>query len=327
MERVERLPLPPASSPRSHVRALYRVEFSEAGQRPRGEVLVRGTGLGYFGRHALAVSEALAASCRSVYGFEDGLLYRPGYRSIAGDHVRVRGQPMHGLRGACRGRRRVRRRAAPALAVPDDLSERLLGEWPAWEVASTALSRVFGRGWIAARIPLVDPIVRRLLGSRTRPSSTRTWPLNRWFLEPDGALPFVKVGFDEGIFRGDVELACYDPVFDLASLTANVDVSTGAGERREHRALLRDRYERATGEQIDEERWLLYQLVRLWDEQRGADTTEQGGRGRFDRAARASPPAVLRGHLLRRRRPPTSGELCAIDVDGVLETSALGFPA
>ena len=58
-------------------------------------------------------------------------------------------------------------------------------------------------------------------------------------------------------------------------------------------------YERETGERIDEERWLLYQLVRLWDEQRAAGQHEQP----WPPGPLTSPstPALLRGDLFRWR--------------------------
>jgi len=321
--RVERLPLRPASSPRGHIRALYRVQVNDRGQIRDELVLVRGTGLGYFGRHSLAVSDALGEFLPRVYGFQDGLLYRawiPDEQAIGEPEPRVDRELAERAVGYVVARRK-------ALAVPHDLSERLIGEWPAWEVASTLLSRVFGRGWIAARIPLIDPIVRTLLQVQHPAVVDANMALDRWFGGSACDEPLLKVGFDKGIFRGDVELACYDPIFDLASLVTSIDLADGSGERATEIAdLLRAEYERATGESVDDERWLLYQLVRLWDEQRAARVSDHNADTRFDRARARAIQQYFAARFFADVTPGAAGPICAVDVDGVLETSPLGFP-
>ena len=145
------------------------------------------------------------ASCRACTASRTACSSGPGCRRIARSP-----SPRHLLRVSCRSRRGVRRRAASALAVTEDISARMLGEWPAWEVASNTLSQVFGRAWMAARIPLVDPIVRRLLRTIDAGRHRRQHGVESLVCRVHGERdyrPFVKVGFDEGIFRGDVELA------------------------------------------------------------------------------------------------------------------------
>jgi hydroxymethylpyrimidine pyrophosphatase-like HAD family hydrolase len=323
---VERLPLRPSSSPRSHVRARYQVQIDEHGRPRQEQILVRGTGLGYFGRQTLAVSEAVGDFLPPVYGFEDGLLYR----AWLPDDQAISCAPSDWTADLAETAVAYAVARRQTLPVWEDPGERMLGEWPAWEVASNTLSRVFGRAWMAARIPLVDPIVHHLLRTERPAVIDANMAPDDWFVgEGEGDIddpdqPIVKVGFDAGIFRGDVELACYDPIFDLASLAASIDVLDGGSERAKRMArLLRAGYERETGERIDEERWLLYQLVRFWDEERdgGPDS-----RGRLDRARARALQRYYAATYFRGVRAPDAGPTCALDVDGVLETSAHGFP-
>jgi hydroxymethylpyrimidine pyrophosphatase-like HAD family hydrolase len=74
---------------------------------------------------------------------------------------------------------------------------------------------------------------------------------------------------------------------------------------------------------VDSERWVLYELAHLWGRLR-ADPTQEA----MVRHARAR--AVQRyfaGAFLTDIDRVATGGLCALDVDGVLETEQLGFPA
>jgi hydroxymethylpyrimidine pyrophosphatase-like HAD family hydrolase len=203
-----------------------------------------------------------------------------------------------------------------ALGVEEDISLRLAGEQPAWEVASMALSRVFGRGRLAARPLVTDWVAKRLLRV-DRPSVVDgDTDLDRWFMGDTPRAPMTKVGAGEHSFW-HLGLACFDPAFDLAGATARA--SDAAFVRG-----LRQAYADETGAWVDAERWLLYELAHLW------------GRGRShpqEMAAlrRAGARALQRyfGDVFLRELPavPPRGPLCALDVDGVLETEHLGFPA
>jgi hydroxymethylpyrimidine pyrophosphatase-like HAD family hydrolase len=112
-------------------------------------------------------------------------------------------------------------------------------------------------------------------------------------------------------------LACFDAAFDLAGATARA--SDAAFVRR-----LRQAYVDETGERIDEERWLLYELAHLW----GRARTHPQETAALRRAAARALQRYF-GEVFLRGLPPASqpGPLCALDVDGVLETEHLGFPA
>lgn len=129
----------------------------------------------------------------------------------------------------------------------------------------------------------------------------------------------VKVDFSSGAFS-NLDLSCYDPVFDLAGAAVQMESEPGGLGAL---AALRQRFEHATHLAVDEERWLLYQLVHLWNDRRR-------GRRAPDEVEAASSRAVQRyfsGVYLADVPAVADGPLCAIDLDGVLETSPLGFSA
>jgi hydroxymethylpyrimidine pyrophosphatase-like HAD family hydrolase len=317
---VERLPLPGSRSERSHVRALYQVAWSEpgTGRHHEEQIFVKGAGLGYFGEYSLAVVNGLREFLPRVYGYRAGLLYRTWLREeraldAVGPNVE------ESLAVASAGYVAARERA---LATREDMSLRLSGEGPAWEAASNILSRVFGRFWPVLRVPVVDPVARRLLRV-TRPSVVDgNMVPSRWFVgEPEEHL--LKVDFDEGPFRCDVELTCYDSVYDLASLAASFDLGVGAeGHTEQLSSLLRREYERLTDGSVADERWLLYQLVHLRDLQR----TRGGEQPAVRRALSRAVQRYFAAHDLSDLAVSTTGALVALDIDGVLEASVLGFP-
>ena len=135
--------------------------------------------------------------------------------------------------------------------------------------------------------------------------------IDHWFERADGTL--AKVRFADAAFSAHGG-RCYDPVYDLAALGA---------EDEELAREARTAYQRITGQRVDEERWLLYSLVALQLRDRDAG-------GRDSEAGRALARAVQRWFATRYFAAvplPTAGALCAIDIDGVLETSQLGFTA
>src|SRR5690242_1006101 len=208
---------------RGHLRASYTAELYDqvTGGRVTRDIVAEGVGLGYFGRHAAAVGHALRGWVSDVYGFSDGLLLREGVLS--------RGNQVHSG-SAHRKAERVadyvlaRRQALPASR---DSSSQLSGQQPAWEVAATRLCAVLGRLGMPLRIPLVDPIVRRLLNvSAPMIIDGRMGPEN-WHTGPTGPgqdqpAVLVKEEFAEGAFSNR-ELFCYDPVFDLAGAAVGAD--------------------------------------------------------------------------------------------------------
>jgi hydroxymethylpyrimidine pyrophosphatase-like HAD family hydrolase len=318
---IERLPLPPRTVARGHTHALYRVQLvdREGGRHREQTIFVTGAGLGYFGEHALAVARTLPGFLPEVYGFRAGLLYRawlPEERRLSSIRPGTEAELAAAMVAYIVARHR-------ALAVEEDVSPRLIDRLPVWEAASNLLSRAFGRGWLLVRLPVVDPTVKRLLRCQRPSVVDGSMSAAHWFAAEREGGQLLKVDVDERAFSNR-NLSCYDPVFDLASLAASVDLA-GLAARAPNSTLprqLRDTYHNLLAEPIDEERWLLYQFVHLWDQQRTHASDQPGVRRALSRALQRYFAALYFQDV----PAPSAGALCALDIDGVLETTPLGFP-
>ncbi|HEY6278626.1 MAG TPA: hypothetical protein VIX86_20125 [Streptosporangiaceae bacterium] len=304
---VEPLGPPRAAGERGHVRARFAVQLTDrvTGTVTSTEVLAEGAGLGYLGRQGTVVAGALPGQVPHVYGFADGFLYRdwlPG----GGPPV-----PEQALAETIAGYVAARRAALPA---PTAAVDRLGGRDPVWEVAARLLSGQFGPLAVPARPLLLDRLTRRLLGHGHPAVADGKTGHQHWLPDPAAAGGLRKVDFYQRGF-GHLDLACYDPVFDLAGAAADPPSP-------EFEARLREAYRLASGEQVDAERWLLYRLAQLW--RLGCANDLDHGR------VRQLSAAAVHDYLAARYLPdlkPGAGPLCAIDLDGVLECDRLGYPA
>jgi hypothetical protein len=291
---------------RGHARARFTVTLldRQSGEPVYRDVLVEGAGLGYFGRQGAAVASALPGHVPHVYGFADGLLYRdwlpPGRYPGRGEE----------LAEMVAGYVTARRAALPA---PSADVNRMGGRDPVWEVAGRLLSSQFGPLALPARPLLLDPLIRRLLRHDHPTVLDGKTDLRHWLADPAGDGP-RKVDFYQRAF-GHLDLACYDPVCDLAGAAADPP-SPGFEE------LLRAAYHHASGQRVDGERWLLYRLAQLWRLRYAGDLDP-------DRIRQRSAAAIhdYLADVYLRDLPQASGPLCAIDLDGVLECDRLGYPA
>lgn len=290
---------------RDHVRGRYTAQLTRrsTGEVQQRDLVVEGAGLGYLGEHALAVADPLRDYVPRVYGVVSGLLYRdwlPGPPSDA-DELR--------LSAAITAYVTHRQRALPA---DTDCTQRMRGREPVWELAAELLSRPLG--WAAPAIRgVLEPTTRRLLTpSRLSVVDGATTP-SRWFGDPAEPGRPRKVDFYQGA-TGHSALPCYDAVFDLAGAACE-PVSPGFAD------LLRERYEASTGERPDEERWLLYRLAQLWRLGRSGDLEPHA----VGRRSAAAVHDFLAACYLDDLGAPT-GPVCAVDLDGVLETDRLGYP-
>lgn len=308
--RAERAPLPSPPGARGHRRALYRVTLrdDQAGTRTERHLLVEGVGLGWLGTVTPKTAAAVPRFSPEMFGINDGLLYREWLP----DEQRVDAPEGQLLTSAIAAYVTERRRA---LAVPGDMSLRLVGHKPVWEVASSMLSGVFGRAWPVAKVAVVDRVVRQLLhvdepsvvDGRTDPA----W----WFSRDSSERGVVKVQPANRSFS-HLGLACFDPAFDLAGATART--LDPAFPRRLRRA-----YAELGNAPVDEERCLLYELAHLWDRERRHPEEAAELRRARSRALQRYFADVYLADVT----PSSSGPLCALDVDGVLETEHLGFPS
>jgi len=312
VENVEPLRLPPRKWDRSHAHARFRVACRDVqnGRRFERQLSVKGAGLGYLGQHSLAVAKALPDHTPTLYGFRDGLLYRE-WLAEKDRLVLEGGYDADAFIQAASNYTVARSRT---LKVSKDISLRLFGQRPVWEAASNLMSRSFGRAWILARPALVDPLIKRLLRVRNPAVVDGCMDQARWF-ERSAQGGLVKIDFDERDFC-NLDLYCYDPVYDLAGAALELQ-ETALVEK------LRSAYTRQSGDEIDEERWLIYSLVHLWDRGRAQTMYGDNWRRGFSRAVQDYFSALYFADL----DPAQSGELCALDIDGVLETNLLGFPS
>jgi HAD superfamily hydrolase (TIGR01484 family) len=296
-----------AAAERSHASALFTVDGDE-------RLLVRGVGLGYLGRHALFLGEALTDYLPRIHGFGDGLLYREWLPEEDRLQLeRATDRPVV-MRLAAYAAARAER-----LAVDNDASERLLGRDALWEHVGALLGRAFGKLRLPLR-PALHRTAKQLLHVPNPAVPDGSMHVRSWFEGP----AMLKVDFEERSFAASgLTLYNFDPAFDLAT------ASTDSGE--ELARLLLAEYETLAGTRVSRERWLLYRLLRLHIAYRGA-RREGGG----DTAAclLAHEQAMARAHrrymsdlFFADVEAPTSGRLCAIDIDGVLETRWLPYPA
>ena len=236
---ASRQPWPVARlSARARGRPVLCPSHPRDGPTRRSEIAVEGAGLGYLGRHAIAVVSALPGHCPQVYGLADGLLYRewiPGALSAPDaaelalavtDYVVARGR---------------------AMRVGADPTLGLRGREPAWEVAAGLLSRLFGRLAPVGQVVLLDRIVQRLLRVEN-PSVPDGQTHVRYWIATRPVSPLHKVNFHRGSFSNR-EHTCYDAVFDLAGAAADPPSDDFEG-------VLRATYRHHTGHTIDPERWL-----------------------------------------------------------------------
>lgn len=306
---VKRLPFDPHHGGRAHVGALYEVKLAEQRRPPQKRLIyVQGVGVGYFGTHAAAISERLQSFLPRVYGVAGGLLFRewlPDEQRLGdadpGDWV---AEPIVDYIWA-------RARAFP---VTEDVSRRLKGRPSLWRGIGRFLSQPFGRAQLISW-PFLQAWTRDLLRVE-RPSvvDARTG-LSSWFRESPHSLRLKKIGFTDQAFSA-YDTHCYDPVFDLAAAAASDD--SGMLDDR-----LRYLYATRSGDTVDAERWLLYQLVHIADQDIELDVRDPETERRMSRRFQR----FFGDLLLSDVQMASEGGLCALDLDGVLESTPLGISA
>jgi hydroxymethylpyrimidine pyrophosphatase-like HAD family hydrolase len=307
IDGVEPVPLPGAARRRHH-RSLFSVRGRHVvdGTATELTVLASGVGLGYFGAHHLAVARALDAFGPRVLGLRDGVLYREwiaAERRMAADGDAL---PTSVAEYVAARRR--------ALRVDRDRTVAMIGQRPVWEVAGLVLGGGFGRAAPVARVALVNRAARRLLRV-TQPSVVDgNMTPDHWFTAAEDGQPALKVGLSDRTYWS-LGLACCDPAFDLAGAGAFAADGTLA-ER------VRMAWTHETGEGVDPERWLLYELAHLWGRLRADRANEAMVRHASARAAQR----YFAGAFLGDVAVEGARTLCALDIDGVLESEQLGFP-
>jgi hydroxymethylpyrimidine pyrophosphatase-like HAD family hydrolase len=310
---VEPLPLPAPRRDRAHRRALFRVALHErpGASRLEEHVLVEGVGLGWFGTKGLTAAHAVPGFRPRLFGVSDGVVYREWVAPERKVHV----DDADGAKLVASAVAAYASERRHTLPVADDISLRLAGQRPAWDVVSAIASRAFGRAWPLAKVAVVDGVVKRLLRVEQPSVVDGHTDLRYWFFRDSAKRSLVKVQ-PLGGSSSNLGLSCFDAAFDLAGATARV---TQPGFARD----VRQAYAELGNPCVDEERWLLYELAHLWGRQRRHPEEETELRRACARALQRYFAEVY----LHDVEASFSGPLCALDVDGVLETEHLGFPA
>lgn len=305
MVTARRRPLAHADR-RGHVRARFAVDVTTDSGMTHREIAVEGAGLGYLGRQAVAVAAELQGHVPRVYGHVDGLLYRdwvPGLDTEPDEHELVDAIARY-----------VEDRSR-ALRVDTDPTSRLRHRLPVWEVTGKLLSALFGQLAPVGQTLLLERIMLNLTRTETACVTDGGTQVRHW-LAASPTSPVRKVSFHEWSFSNH-ELVCYDPIFDLACAAADPPSD-------DFESLIRGAYEWRTGQAIDPERWLLYRIAQL---ARLGRIGELNLDHVMDRSADA-----LHDYLSTVFGRVGSSEaigyrpICGIDLDGVLETTSLGFP-
>ncbi|NMH99807.1 HAD hydrolase family protein [Pseudonocardia acidicola] len=285
---VRQLSPTPSSGERGHLAVTYAVDVDGRSRL----VEVAGSGQGYLGRHAIAVAAALSGLVAPTYGFRDGLVYRatpaPEQRLTAPTAA-----------DAAEIARHVHTRAA-ALPAVTDRSLRMNGQQPVWELAARLTARGFGRAGLLLRQPVLDPAARRLCRPDRPSVIDGATSLSHWYRDGDGRLR--KTDPDTKAFA-NTDRASYDARYDLAG------AAPGGPDDDIDEAL-------RAGPAGGAEAYLLYELVHLQDPITGRP------------ADAAACSRAVRRYLTRLYPAPpvAAGPLCALDLDGVVESDALGFP-
>ena len=316
---------------RGHGRVVFTARFVDhaSGREAVETICAEGVGLGYFGRHALVIAEALRGSVPAVLGFRNGLLFRtwlPAEARVSGTRLSQNPDAV-----AEEIAQYVERRSR-SLQIGEDVTLRIIGRDAAWELVADMLGRTFGRAK-----PFLRPLMRRVAQRLVRVEHASvtdgdTAPWN-WFGEPGETYRgLLKVNFNTRAFS-NVGFASCDPILDLAGAAAGGE-AVGVSELEK---TLLHRYESLTGEMIGDERWLLYRLLHHLTDYRAllqqAAADPDAGHDLFEcLLAREQTMAdihqrYIAAHYFADLASPESGPLCAIDIDGVLETRWLAFPA
>ena len=297
---LEPVALPPRPSPHGHARVGYRATYEDGSTCA---LVAEGTGLGYLGRHALAVADAIRGHV-PVLAYGDGVLVRRWLpeeaRAPLDTAARVEAAVDYVV--ARRAALPARRDAAATMAGRQPCGRSRAGCWPprtarrAWRCGprrSTPRSAPCSR---RAHPSVVDGAhrPRRVVPRRRRAREGRRTPSAR--------------------SRTSTSRATTRPTTSRAS--------PPAPRTRRSTASRVHRYEDRTGERVDHERLLLYRLVHLWDRARVGELDVGAAE---TKAARAWQD-WSRARLLDGALDQGTGPWCVLDVDGVLEGSRLGAP-
>ncbi|WP_051055470.1 MULTISPECIES: Cof-type HAD-IIB family hydrolase [Kitasatospora] len=286
---------------------------------------VETVGLGALGRRAADYAALLPGLVPEVLAIEGGLMIRrelpTGVPALteADPAEAAETVPAEAAARYVAARQRV-------LAVGVDRSGRPAGRGAVREEAGRLFAPLFGRAATVLRPLLADPVARRLTrAARPYLVDGRT-SAGRW-TGRDGR--WVKTDWAEGAF-GPLDLASYDAAWDLAGLAGSPAAlePPERADRADRAAEVRPAYERLTGERIGAARWCLARLVRAGHGGADGPAERNARRRELSQAVQEFlAEEYLAGLPAAGPRDGPGAGWCVLEVDGVLETDPLGFPA
>lgn len=285
---------------REHVERRYVARLRSArGSVRELEIEARGVGLGYLGDDARLIARLLGDFLPELIGVSHGVMLSravdPG-GAHAIDASRVAEYLQH--------RRHV-------LTTPRDRSASSGVPQSVPVVAAQLLTRVAGENAAFLLGAMIEPVVRRMLTVDSPCVIDGRMTASSWGRSGGRA---VKRHYADGAFSSH-DLACYDIAYDLAS--AAVEGGPGYGPE------LRQAFEERVGEAVDDDRWLVYTLVALWERFRFGLVDDSA----YGRLRSAAVLEYLASVYLADLEPVESGPVVALDLDGVLESNVGGFSA
>lgn len=268
---------------------------------------VEAVGTGYMGRQVRVMADLLAGAVPSVVALPGSL--------IETEPLDPPGEIGDDALAAAIASYVQRRRTA--LATSRDTSIRLRGRGAAWQECGNLLGT-----FLAGRAaPLIRPLsmaVSRRLVEATEPGVVDgAMALSRWRTVPSGRI--VKTAFSGTSFSG-ADLASHDPLLDLASAA----VEATAGGRQALAEQLPERYQRSGDGSFDAERWMLYRFLLHHRSRAGAPLDR---RCAHESAMARCVQEYIGQWALRDVKAQPFGQICAIDIDGVLESERIGIPS
>jgi haloacid dehalogenase-like hydrolase len=307
-----------------HVRMkrVYDVAFRNGDARSVKRVFAKSVGWGWLGYHAYLSGTRLSAFVPKVIGLRNGLLFTewieesPRARENRTDRALLSRLSSY----VARRTESLRLTEDPWFASPGY-------RWTGWETVVDVIRSAYG--------PIVDrlamPLVQRRLGTYASPSPTLVdghMRRDEW-IETDGGIR--KVDFEHHNFGGP-ELDMVDPAYDLAS--AIYEFRLSAAEEQE----LIHLYAQAAGDRQVFERVpvhkLLYGMTALqeaayWVTRAQSPAKKDGWNERYLEARNFLIDHLHRfcaRRISRQNRTNLAGRPFFLDLDGVFDTEALGFP-
>lgn len=302
---------------------VYEVEVAGDAERPRViHVIAKSVGWGWFGYHAYLAGTRLTGFVPRVIGLRHGLLFAEWVGPLTGS---ADGAPAE-MSATTLARYVARRTERLALSEDPWLDGGGAG-WNGWERLLSLLRHAYGAFVGRAKVAALRRALYRFASPTPTLVDGRMRP-EEWLWTPEAT---YKLDYEQHNF-GQADLGIVDPAYDLAS--AIFEFGLGPAAERE----LVQAYGQETGDRSIADRVLLYKLLTgsialeqgaYWAPRARDRETALGWHARYLAARNFLTYEVHQlaaNWLATRRSLGWSGPLVFLDVDGVFDCEALGFP-